>query len=93
MSRQVLPPGQVEQRRSILSEGDLDAIGRAFDDRMNSMFEIIGYDISTPESRAEINKDHQMVRDARKAKALILSSFFIGVGAAIASFLGIGVKH
>lgn len=74
-----------ERRRSVLSDDDFDKIGEAFEKKLNGLFEVIGYDISTPETRTEIRKDHEFVRDSRKAKAIIIGAILTAVGTAIGS--------
>lgn len=75
-----------ERRRSALSDEDMDRIGDAFDKRLNNLFEVIGYDTSTPNAREEIRKDHGFVREARRAKGRVIGAFFGSIGAAIAAF-------
>lgn len=93
MSRQVLPPDQQERRRSVLSDQDLESIGTAFDKRLNAMFEVIGYDTTTADTRMEIRKDHEFVRDARRAKGRVIAAFLASVGAGLALLLWSGFKH
>jgi hypothetical protein len=72
-----------ERRKSSLTDNDLDRIGEAFDNRLTSFCERIGYDVTTPESRAEIRKDHEFVRESRKAKAKIVAAILTAMGTAI----------
>lgn len=72
-----------ERRTSMLTDGDIDRIGDAFDRKMQGMFEMIGYDISAPDSRAAIREDHAFVRDVRKAKGTLIASFITGIGSSI----------
>jgi hypothetical protein len=84
--------GAAERRKSVLAEGDIQRIEAAFDKRMGTMFEMIGYDISTPKSREEIRKDHEFVRDARKAKAAVITAVLTSVGSGLAWLLYMGAK-
>lgn len=71
-----------ERRKSVLQDSDLDRIGEAFDQRLTSFCEKIGYDVTTPETRAEIREDHTWVRKWRNRTGWIVATV---VGAAIAS--------
>lgn len=71
-----------ERRKSVLLDSDLDRIGEAFDRRLTSFCEKIGYDVTTPESRAAIRDDHSFVRNFRKRAGWIITTI---VGAAIVS--------
>lgn len=72
-----------ERRKSVLTDDDLDRIGENFDKRLTNFCEVIGYDVTTPESRSEIRDDHKFVRDARKAKAKIVGAALAAVGTAL----------
>jgi trimethylamine:corrinoid methyltransferase-like protein len=50
-----------ERRAGVLTEHDFERIGEEFAKQL----ETIGYDVSTPESRAAIVKDHAYVRSWR----------------------------
>lgn len=76
-----------ERRTSMLSDGDIERIETAFDKRLNALFEMIGYDTSTHESRSNIRQDHEFVRDARKAKGKIITTFFTSMAASAALWL------
>lgn len=82
----------VDRRKSSLTEDDFARIGETFDHRLSNLFEVIGYDTSTPDSRAEIRDDHKFVRDARKAKGTILGAIYVAIGSGIASLLYFGAK-
>jgi len=77
-----------ERRDAILSAHDIEAIGKAFDVRVAGIFESIGYDVSTADSRAKIYADHAWVRDFRtgagKVKLAILTMAGGGAAGAIA---------
>lgn len=75
-----------ERRKLSLSDNDIERIGEIFDRKMQGMFEVIGYDTSTPESRADIRKDHEMVRDLRRAKTVIILAVLAAVGTSIAAW-------
>lgn len=80
------PNAATDRRKSLLSDGDIERVGEVFDRKMQSMFEVIGYDTSTPDSRTEIRKDHEFVRDARKAKAIVIVAMLIAFGGSIAAW-------
>ena len=86
-----------DRRSGALSEKDLEKIGSVFDKKMDQLFEMIGYDTSTHESRSNIRKDHEFVRWARRAKGRLVGAFLAGVGGScalwFASFFGIGKGH
>ena len=74
-----------ERRKSVLLDSDVDRIGEAFEQRLTSFCERIGYDVSTPESRDEIRTDHKFVRIIRKGILWVLgagSAAWIGAAAA-----------
>ena len=76
-----------ERRGSALSDNDIERIGEAFDRKMQGLFEVIGYDTSSPETRMEIRKDHEFVRDARRIKGRVILTFFGGLGASAAAWV------
>lgn len=75
-----------DRRKSLLSDHDIERIGEQFDRKMQGMFEVIGYDTTTPDSRSEIRKDHEFVRDARKAKAIVIIGMLTAFGGSIAAW-------
>lgn len=81
---------QQERRNAVLTDADVARIETAFDKRLNSLFEMIGYDTTTPESRSSIRKDHEFVRSARRAKGKIVAAFLTAIGgsAAVAATSG-----
>ena len=81
-----------ERRTNVLSDADIDRIEKAFDKRVSTLFETIGYDTSTPEARTEIRKDHEFVRDARKAKVTIITGALGAIGSGIAWLIYMGAK-
>jgi deoxyxylulose-5-phosphate synthase len=81
-----------DHRKSILSDGDIQRIEAAFDKRIDTLFEMIGYDTSTPKSGEEIRKDHEFVRDARHAKAAVITAILTSVGSGLAWLLYMGAK-
>lgn len=78
-----------EKRARVLTPDDITAIGEAFDERVIRLLESIGYDVTTPASRASIREDHTFLRDFRvgsgKVKLGALTSL---AGAAL---VGMGV--
>lgn len=88
------PNAQADRRKAILSDSDIERIGDAFDHKMRGLFEVIGYDTSTPESRSEIRKDHEFVRSARNAKGTAVTAFLGSIAAAIGVWLYAAIgKH
>ena len=78
-----------ERRKSLLLESDLDRIGEAFERRLESFCEKLGYDVTTPESRAEIRDDHRFVRVARKGALWVAGTAVVAIaGAAAAGWVG-----
>jgi hypothetical protein len=78
-----------ERRKSVLQDTDFDRIGEAFEQRLASFCEKIGYDVTTPESRSEIRDDHRFVRLLRKAAVGIIAAFVVAIaGAAAAGWVG-----
>lgn len=90
MARETTPG--YEQRKSMLTDSDIERIGEAFDRKMQGLFEMIGYDTSTPDSRSEIRKDHEFVRDARQARAVLVTAVMTSIGGAIVLALWAGAK-
>lgn len=76
-----------ERRGSVLSDTDIERIETAFDRRLAALFEAIGYDTSSPQERNEIRKDHEFVRDTRRAKGKVLTAFVTGIGGSIALWI------
>lgn len=77
-----------ERRQNSLTDADLSSISDMFDSRMSTLFETIGYDTTTPDSRHEIREDHEFVRTTRNAKGTIIGAFLIGIGTVIATWIG-----
>jgi hypothetical protein len=78
-----------DTRKPALSESDLDRIGEAFDKRLTSFCEVIGYDVTTPESRSAIRDDHKFVRALRRAAVWLIGVVVVAAaGAAAAGWLG-----
>lgn len=73
-----------ERRRNVLSNDDIDRIGDMFSQKMDSLFETIGYDVSNHDSRSNIRKDHEFVRWLRRAKGKLLGAFWAGIGGSCA---------
>lgn len=61
-----------ERRKSVLTEFDFEKIGETFERKQAQLFETIGYDVSSHESRSEIRKDHDFVRSARSWKTWLV---------------------
>lgn len=76
-----------ERRQTVISDNDIERIGEAFDRKIQGLFEMIGYDTSNPETRGEIRKDHEFVRDARKAKGVALTTFFTAIIGSLAAWV------
>jgi len=72
-----------ERRKSHLTDHDLERIGDAFDERLSKRFELIGYDDTTPESRAEIRKDHEWTRTTRQFKTAIIMAIALAIAGGI----------
>jgi len=72
-----------DRRASVLTDNDIQRFLAAVEAFAVSRFESIGYDITTPKSRAEINADHVFVRDLRqgtgRAKIAAIGVFFLFV--------------
>lgn len=83
-----------ERREGVLSEDEItrlmsriDAAAEKAAERAAraaiTTFESIGYDVTTPKSRSEINQDHVFVRDLRqgtgRAKIAAIGAFFLFV--------------
>lgn len=83
MTGHVAMADRQERRKSVLSDDDVERIGEAFDKKISVLCETIGYDITTPDSRSEIRKDHEFVRDSRKAKGRIVAAILTAMGTAI----------
>ncbi len=70
----------LERRSGILTDDDIERLSVVLDHRISTFFENIGYDVSTPKSRAEIRDDHGFVRDWRKGAARAKLGALIAVG-------------
>lgn len=71
-----------ERRRSVLTDQDVERIEAAFDRRQKTLFETIGYDVSTAETRMEIHKDHTFIRAVRRYKNVFVTALVTAAGAA-----------
>lgn len=74
-----------DRRSSRISSDEIDSIADKFMERLTIAAENIGYDITTPESRAEINKDHQFLRDWRTGTSTTKTA---AVGVGITTIIG-----
>lgn len=83
---------EAEACRPSLTEADFERIGRVFDKRVHTLFETIGYDVTTPESRARIRDDHTFIRRIRRASGLILTGLFTAIGSGVLYAAVFGVK-
>lgn len=83
---------RTERRQTVISDADIERISEAFDRKINGLFEMIGYDTSSHDSRGEIRKDHEFVRDARRAKAQVTGALLISIGGGIGLALWAGFK-
>lgn len=79
-----------ERRKSVLTSEDVGAIKGAFKEEISTLFETIGYDTSTPESRREIHEDHTFVRYLRKRKNAFIGAAVVAAGTAIGGAAGGG---
>lgn len=80
---------EVERRKSVLTESDVERISKAFAGERDKFFELIGYDVTTPESRGEIRDDHRFIRLFRKSAVWIVGTVLVAVaGAAAAGWVG-----
>jgi hypothetical protein len=84
--------GNGEQRKFALTDHDIERIGATFDRKIQSLFEVIGYDTSTPESRTDIRKDHEFVRGARNARGKVAGAAWASLGTGIAWLLYVAAK-
>ncbi len=68
-------------RLAAAAELAIQRAGMAADAAAVARFESIGYNVSTPESRAELHLDHTFIRDLRKgtarAKMAAIGAFFL----------------
>lgn len=71
-----------ERRKSLLTDDDIEKIGGVFTKHQTQLFETIGYDVTTPESRSAIRDDHRFVRIARQVAVW-------GSGVAIVAIAGV----
>lgn len=74
-----------ERRASRLAADEIDEIADRFMERITMAAENIGYDITSTESRAEINKDHQWVRSWRTGTG---STKVAAAGVAVTTLIG-----
>lgn len=74
-----------EKRSNRLTADEVEDIAGHIMDRIIQGAENIGYDISTPEARAEINKDHQWVRSWRTGAG---SAQKAAMGVSVTTILG-----
>jgi hypothetical protein len=86
------PRPHQERRQTTLSDHDLERIGETFDRKMQGLFEVIGYDTSTPESRKEIRSDHEFIREARNAKGRIIGAMYVAIGSGLVGLFYLGAK-
>lgn len=87
---------RAERRQTVISDSDVERIGErigeAFDQKIERLFEMIGYDTTSAEARGEIRKDHEFVRDARKARAIVMTAILASIGGGVAVALWAGAK-
>ena len=76
-------PPKIERRIATLTEADYERLSKMFDERLDRMAELIGYDVSTHESRDEIRRDHEFTREARKGISAIRSRGMMALVSAI----------
>ena len=81
-----------ERRVSVLTESDIEKIAGMIVQERTAWAETLGYDVSTPHSRSEIRKDHELVRDLRRAKGKILGAFFTGFGSSVVLWIWTAFK-
>ena len=74
-----------ERRNRVLTDDDIAELMRRMDESWRRHCELIGYDVSTPETRAEIHADHMFVRNMRNGA---MRAKVAGWGAAITTFVG-----
>jgi hypothetical protein len=74
-----------EHRARTLTDEDIDELMRRLDRAWVRQAEAIGYDVTTPESRAAIHADHTWTRDFRIGSARAKVTAW---GAAITTFIG-----
>jgi hypothetical protein len=94
---------QQERRESILTESDFEKIHGMFVTMRSEIqatiardreawAESLGYDVSSVASRSEIRKDHELVRDIRRAKGKIMGAFFTGFGSSVVLWIWTAFK-
>lgn len=80
------------ERRGKLTKGDiqllLEAIDGAYEKTLVKRFEDIGFDISTPKSRAEIRLDTGFTRDLRKGTGRVKMAMVGAIAVAILAVVG-----
>ena len=82
----------LERRESILTDVDIEKIESMIVRERTAWAESIGYDVSSAAARAEIRKDHELVRDLRQAKGKILGAFFTGFGSSVVLWIWTAFK-
>lgn len=87
---------KLDQRKNVLTDDDFVKIGDAFDERMSTLFETIGYDVGSPQERANIREDHVWIRSIRvgteKLKTGAVLSLVGSAAVALLYALWVGVK-
>jgi len=76
-----------ERRSSVLTDTDIEKIKNMMVAERIEWAETLGYDVTTPQSRLEIRKDHELVRNLRYAKGKIIGAFLISIGGSLALWL------
>lgn len=79
---------RVERRTSVLSDDDIAKLLLAIDKSEARRLESIGYDLSSPGSRAEIHADHAFVRGLRKGTGRAKMAAVGAITIAILTLLG-----
>lgn len=72
-----------ERRQSVLTDDDMERFAEVMERSWVRYAESIGFDVSTPSTRAEIYADHRFVRNARQVKGRILAGFITAIGSAV----------
>lgn len=89
-------PGS-EHKAGTLTDADINRLLHAIDQSFSRQMEAIGYDVSTPESRASIHADHDFVRDLRKgtskAKMTALAMLTVAIFGAVGKWMVDGFIH
>lgn len=80
-----------ERRTSVLTEQDHKKIQDSFAESQTKFFELIGYDVRTPESRSAIREDHSFIRKLRERSGWIIATAAAAVIASgVAAAMGLG---